>query len=188
MCLPKVNFEITLLSLTLYKTVTHHLTIPKNTPNRDFISLQQNFYSRKLYFQNFRIMSDTVWHVSRISWISPPGISMFDANDSGPKKHDYLSPQLLNRKSDYVTPISCSIAFLYISHSFPEAFYAKILGQDHVERLKPISFDARAKINPNFKTQELCNQIVSCPRIVSVSFVFPFILEQRRVFLLVAQI
>ena len=47
MCLPKVNFEITLLSLTLYKTVTQHLTIPKNTHNRDFISLQQNFYSRK---------------------------------------------------------------------------------------------------------------------------------------------
>ena len=60
MRVPKVNFEITLLSLTLYKTVTQHLTIPKNTHNRDFISLQQNFYSRKLYFQNFRIMSDTV--------------------------------------------------------------------------------------------------------------------------------
>ena len=43
MCLPKVNFEITLLSLTLYKTATQHLTIPKNTHNRDFISLQRNF-------------------------------------------------------------------------------------------------------------------------------------------------
>ena len=33
MCLPKVNFEITLLSLTLYKTVTHHLTIPFTLEN-----------------------------------------------------------------------------------------------------------------------------------------------------------
>ena len=100
MCLPKVNFEITLLSLTLYKTVTQHLTIPKNTHTRDFISLQQNFYSRKLYFQNFRIMPDTVCHVSRISWISPPGILMFDANDSGPKNYDYFNPQQLYKKSD----------------------------------------------------------------------------------------
>ena len=111
MCLPKVNFEITLLSLTLYKTVTQHLTIPKNTHNRDFISLQQNFYSRKLYFQNFRIMPDTVCHVSRISWISPTGISMFDANDSGPKKHDYFSPQQLYKKSAQRRLWHFSIAF-----------------------------------------------------------------------------
>ena len=160
MCLPKVNFEITLLSLTLYKTVTQHLTIPKNTHHRDFITLQQNFHSRKLYFQNFRIMPDTVCHVSRISWISPTGISMFDANDLGPKNYDYFSPQQLYKKSGDVRTLSCSIAFRQYTIQFHRGL---IRGENNeTSRIIPQTsylFDARPKYNKtclddNFATRK----------------------------------
>ena len=96
-----------------------------------------------MYFRNFVIMSDTVWHVSCISWISPPGILMFDANDTGPKNYDYFSPQQLYKKSDSPRLWHFSIAFQAYAAMFRRGtVYEDLAAKARIKTQTDFLFDA----------------------------------------------